>query len=242
MAAGEGRRLRSITTDRRGRSIPKQFCSLDGGESLLQLAFRRAAQVTPARRLTTIVAAQHEHWWRAETTLMPESNVVVQPDNRGTAIGVLTPLLCIYALDPSARVVLLPSDHFVADEQVLGRALHHAVAHATRQPEKVVLLGIVPDEPDTGFGWILPERHGGSEALAVRRFVEKPPAPVAQELMRHGGLWNSFILVANAVTLLELFDRRLPREVAVLWRALSRDLSVAQRPGDLAHTYASTLR
>ena len=86
--------------------------------------------------------------------------------------------------------------------------------------------------------WIVPATNEGSGPQRVHRFVEKPAAPVAVELMRNGGLWNSFILAASARTLLELFDRRLPQEVATLWGALSRDLGVAQRPNDLAHAYA----
>ena len=119
LAAGDGNRLRSLTTDSQGNSTPKQFCSLNGGPSLLQLALRRVARVAPSSRITTIVAAQHETWWRGELDFAPVSNVVVQPSNRGTAVGALLPLLRILARDPGANVVFLPSDHFVADEPTL---------------------------------------------------------------------------------------------------------------------------
>lgn len=220
LAAGEGSRLRSLTTDSRGRSTPKQFCSLSGGPSLLQLALRRAARVAPKSRITTIVAEHHESWWRGELAFTLDSNVVVQPSNRGTAIGALLPLLRILARDPEAHVVLLPSDHFFADEWALERALRAAMQEIDRRPERLVLLGMVPDEPDTGFGWIVPAAGDGPGVQRVLRFVEKPPVAVATELMAQGGVWNSFILAAAGKTIVELFEQKLPEATARLQEAL----------------------
>jgi len=237
LAAGDGNRLRSLTTDSQGNSTPKQFCSLNGGPSLLQLALRRAARVAPSSRITTIVAAQHETWWRGELDFAPVSNVVVQPSNRGTAVGALLPLLRILARDPGANVVFLPSDHFVADERTLERALRDALREVDRQPERLVLLGIVPDEPETGFGWIVPAIHGGSGVQRVLRFVEKPPAAVATELMGQGGVWNSFILAASGRTLVELFEEKLPGVTAKMQDALASDPGDGSTTDVLARTY-----
>ena len=148
LAAGDGTRLRDLTTDGRGNTIPKQFCSLNGGVSLLQLALLRAAQVIPWERVTTVVAARHASWWQGPLAFLPEQNVIVQPRNRGTAIGVLLPLLCILSQDPRARIVLLPSDHFVADEGTLAQSMRKALAELDRRPERVVMLGIVPDDDE----------------------------------------------------------------------------------------------
>ena len=237
LAAGEGNRLRSLTTDPLGNSTPKQFCSLNGGESLLQLALQRATRVAPWSKITTVVAVQHEEWWRGELDCMPRSNVVVQPCNRGTAVGALLPLLRIVAVDPEACLVLLPSDHFVADERVLERSLHLAMAEVDRRPDRLVLLGIVPDEPDTEFGWIVPAVTGGPGVHDVLRFVEKPEAAVATELMGRGGVWNSFILAAKGKTLLELFDHKLPGLAATLQDALARDMGAQQLTPTLTRTY-----
>jgi mannose-1-phosphate guanylyltransferase len=232
LAAGEGTRLRSLTTDAHGNSTPKQFCSLNGGRSLLQLAFRRAARVVPSTRIITVVAAGHERWWRGETAGLPPENVVVQPENRGTAIGALLPLLRIQARDPNALVVMLPSDHFVAREELLASVMRVAVTEVAWRPERVVLLGIVPDEPDGGFGWIVPDDGARCEPRRVTRFVEKPPVALAAELMGAGGLWNSFILAAGVRTLLELFERSMPREVMRLRLALGPG-----RSAELAASY-----
>src|SRR5512147_1706981 len=122
LAAGDGSRLRSLTTTAVGVAVPKQFCSLRGGPSLLHDAVRRAESIAPAERICTIVAKQHSRWWEDVLKLLPERNVIVQPDNRGTGVGILLPLLRIMMRDPDARVVLLPSDHHVRDEAVLALA------------------------------------------------------------------------------------------------------------------------
>jgi len=237
LAAGDGNRLRSLTTDSEGNSTPKQFCSLNGGPSLLQLALRRAARVAPWSRVTTIVAAQHERWWPGELGSTPDSNVVVQPSNRGTAVGALLPLLHILARDPAAHVVLLPSDHFVADEQVLERALRDAMREVDRRPERLVLLGIVPDEPDTEFGWILPANNDKPGIRRVQRFVEKPPADVAVELMAKGGVWNSFVLAAAGQTIVSMFEEKLPGVITKLQQALVRDSDLRSTTETLTRTY-----
>ena len=122
LAAGDGRRLRRLTTTRSGLAIPKQFCSLERGPSLLQEAIERASRIADLERICPIVAAQHEQWWRDQLRGVPRDNIIVQPDNRGTANGVLLPLLTILERDPQARVVLLPSDHYVRYEAVLSAA------------------------------------------------------------------------------------------------------------------------
>jgi mannose-1-phosphate guanylyltransferase len=237
LAAGDGRRLRDLTTDRQGNSVPKQFCTLNGGMSLLQLALLRAAQVAPWTQVTTVVAAQHETWWHGPLFFMPEANVIVQPRNRGTAIGALLPLLSILDRDPKARVVLLPSDHFVAEERVLARAMCEALAEVERRPKRVVLLGIAPDEADGEFGWIVPATYGEPGIPRVKRFVEKPLAPVALELMGQGAFWNSLILVAEGRTLLELLDKRIPGAVTALWELMAQDRHATREPEVLAGVY-----
>src|ERR1700761_5328275 len=100
LAAGEGSRLQGLTRNSNGIVVPKQFCSLQGGPSLLQETIQRGLAVAPAQRVCAVVAAQHEQFWDRMLSAMPEKNVVVQPHNRGTAHGILLPLLRIAAQDP----------------------------------------------------------------------------------------------------------------------------------------------
>lgn len=211
LAAGEGERVRSLTHDGRGRHVPKQFWSLDGRNSFLRLAIRRAEAMVPRHRIVPVVAAQHRHWWRAELHDLPTDNVIVQPMNKGTAAGVLLPLAHILRRDPSTRVVILPTDHLVRDEDVLARSIVAAAAAVLADPRRIVLLGMVPQESNQDYGWILPA--DGTDELQPRRvksFVEKPDEATARLLARQGGLLNSLILVAFGGSLLRLFQLTIP--------------------------------
>jgi mannose-1-phosphate guanylyltransferase len=231
LAAGEGSRLRALTTHR-GVAVPKQFCSLVGGPSLLEEAILRAEAIVPRQRVCTIVAEQHRAWWEASLRFMSRRNVIVQPENRGTAVGLLLPSLHIYQRDPQARVVILPSDHYVSDEAVLARALRQAANRLTHDEENLWLLGISPDEADPELGYIVPGSRDLAGALRVSQFVEKPPMTLARLMIERGGLWNAFILAGAVKTILRLFEQRYPQllnemRVAVQLDASSPDEAVA---------------
>lgn len=215
LAAGDGTRLQPLTAGA-GRPTPKQFCSLLGGRTLLEQALERAGRNVPKANQVSVVAAQHQEWWRRDLRQLPPGNVVVQPKNRGTAAGILLPLLEILQRDPEARLLVLPSDHFVADERVLSAAIEDAFEALEAEPERVFLLGISPDDEDGEYGWILPRAGSVARAAAVETFVEKPGKAAASALRQQGAVWNSFLFVAKAATLLELFEEHLPELVREL--------------------------
>jgi len=216
LAAGEGTRLRELTTSD-GVATPKQFCSLRGGRTLLGEALARARRVVPRKRVVVVVAAEHRCFWERELATLPAENVIVQPANRGTAAGLLLPLLAILERDPEARVAVLPSDHFVARENVLGASLRIALESLELLEEGITLLGITPDVPESGYGWIVPT--SSREFLRpVQSFVEKPDPAHAGELLARGGVWNSFLFAAAGSTLVRCFEERLP-ELLVRMRA-----------------------
>lgn len=210
LAAGDGSRLRALTTQPCGTPVPKQYCSLSGGQSLLEDAMIRARTQVAASRVCTIVAQQHHRWWSSldAVAALPRANLIVQPSNRGTAIGILYSLVHILSQDPQAQVLLLPSDHYVADETVLQRSLAAAMADVVRCPDHPVLLGLQPDEPDSELGYVIPGMTDAAGGRTVQRFVEKPELTMAAQIVRAGGLWNTFIIAASARALLNLF---LPR-------------------------------
>lgn len=223
LAAGEGSRLRALTTAPSGTSIPKQFCSLNGGPSLLHEALSRALTVAPESQTCAIVAEQHRRWWRDALGSMLSQNVIVQPQNRGTAIGILLPLLHILSRDVDARVVLVPSDHCVRQEAVLTSAIREALESLEGRYHESVLLGLKPEDPDPELGYILPGSSDGRGGFRVARFIEKPSRATARELIDAGGLWNAFIIVAPALALLELFLARVPDIVDAMRTALEAD-------------------
>jgi mannose-1-phosphate guanylyltransferase len=229
LAAGEGSRLRALTTHG-GVAVPKQFCSLRGGPSLLQEALLRAEAIAPRQRVLTIVAEQHRRWWETALWTLPKRNIVVQPRNRGTANGLLLALLHIAERDPEARVAILPSDHYVQDEAVLARVLRQAAGNVGGDSANLYLLGISPDEADPELGYIVPGSRDSSGVLRVAQFVEKPSAPMARTMMDRGALWNAFILVGAARGFIALFEQR--------YLELVKDMRLAIKAGAVSDLYA----
>jgi Mannose-1-phosphate guanylyltransferase len=207
LAGGEGKRLRALTTEPCGTPVPKQFCSLRGERSLIEEAIDRGAALVDTERICSIVAAEHQRWWlesAALTRLLP-ANLIVQPRNRGTAVGILYATLKIAKNDPDAIVILLPSDHHVDDEGALRESLVAALQTMRHGNGGLLLLGLQPNSADTELGYIVPGARDQRGGHRVRRFVEKPSASHARSLIDSGGLWNMFIMVASAQCLVNLF-------------------------------------
>jgi mannose-1-phosphate guanylyltransferase len=237
LAAGEGTRLRTQTTASCGTVIPKQFCSLRHGRSLLENALGRAGAVATTLRISAIVAKQHRCWWEPQLCRLPAENLIVQPENRGTAHAVLLSLLHIVECDPGAQLVLLPSDHHVRHEAILARALRQAVEQLRWRFDETVLLGFEPEEADPELGYILPGRSDGRGALEVAQFVEKPAIAQTHELIGRGGLWNAFIMASTAQALLGLFRRRVPGIVKEMRAAVQRDRASPMPGSAIAKLY-----
>ena len=237
LAAGEGSRLRTLTTTPGGIAVPKQFCSLQGGRSLLGEALARAQTVTAVEHMCVVVAQQHRQFWSGPLAHLPHDNVIVQPENRGTAIGILLALLHIMERDPEARILLLPSDHYVGEERVLARSLVGAIEHLKACRNEVILLGIEPEGVDPELGYIVPGGVVGGMLRTVDRFVEKPAPEVARQLIMAGALWNAFIVAARAPALLAMFMMRIPEIVSDLGAAVAHDSIDPGSPIAAAHVY-----
>lgn len=121
LAGGDGVRLRSLTRRITGDERPKQFCRILGGRTLLEQTRRRAGLAVTSDRIVPVVTRAHEQFYAAPLADLPERQLAVQPENRGTGAAILYALLRIAALAPTGRVVVLPSDHYVSDESPTTR-------------------------------------------------------------------------------------------------------------------------
>ena len=219
LAGGAGTRLSRLTTRADGNVVPKQYCSLSGNVSLLQSTIARAASVVSIDRVVVVVAEEHRRWWSRLLADVLPGNIVLQPQNRGTAVGILRPVLHVMQASPDASLLFLPSDHYVNDEQVLARAMRNALHIVNEVRDTTTLLGIIPECLDTGLGYVVPGPHRKSGGYSVLRFVEKPEADLATQLMRYGAVWNSFIFASTTRAMMRLFDRRIPHAVTAMRRA-----------------------
>jgi mannose-1-phosphate guanylyltransferase len=206
LAGGDGVRVREVIRRMYGLAQPKQFCAFGGSRSLLRQTLERAERLVPRERVVVVVCEAHRPWWEKELTTLPAANVVVQPSNRGTAAGVLAGLFQVLgrARQP-ARLVFLPSDHRVGDEDRLEAALEGALEEANGG--RLVLLGMRAVRAEQGYGWIVPSSRGGGASRPVERFLEKPPPRTARQILAEGALVNSFTFAAASETLVRLYAR-----------------------------------
>jgi mannose-1-phosphate guanylyltransferase len=223
LAGGDGMRLRRLTRELAGDDRPKQYCRVLGGETLLEQTRRRVALSVQARRTLVVVTRHHEPFYREALADLPPQALVVQPVNRGTAAGILYPLLRLEAMTTTDAVAVFPSDHYVADDETFMAHVDAAFDAVRACPDVTVLLGIRPDRPETEYGWIEPgppilplARPSPRLVWGVRRFWEKPTPKVAAALERRGCLWNSFVMVARVATLIGLVRLAAPELYATL--------------------------
>lgn len=214
LAGGDGRRLLPLTRRLSGDERPKQFCNVLGAETLLDQTLRRVEQIVTPDRTFSVVTKAHERFYPARRAGVRSEGILAQPLNRGTGPAVVYSLVRLHRIDPLAVVGFFPSDHHFTDDEAFGNCARQAFESAESRPDTVILLGIAPSQPETGYGWI---EHGeplmasGPDLVfGVRRFWEKPSSVVAIELMRRGWFWNSFVMVGRVSSFLSLVGRAAP--------------------------------
>ncbi len=214
LAGGDGTRLQSLTRTISGDDRPKQFCSIIGGQTLLDQTSRRVALSVTADHTLTVLTRIHERFYAPLLKNVPKARLLVQPENKGTAPAILFSLLRIAQLSPNAAVAFFPSDHYFADDEQFMSHIESAFDTARTHPEIVTLLGIKPESPEEEYGWIEPDVSLFGQLprsiSRVRKFWEKPSALVARGLMERGCLWNSFVMVGRVDAFLKMTERALP--------------------------------
>lgn len=215
MAAGNGKRMIEFIKQNYGTDYPKQFVAFTGKQSMIQHTLKRAEKLIIGKNLLIVVDPRHQAAIDAQLRNRPEGTIIYQPANRETAPGVLLPLSYIYKNNPDSTVAILPSDHFILNETRFMDHLRFATSAIQVLPEKVILLGIQPDEPEEEYGWIQPGKkvfgRNQMEIFQVETFHEKPDPVSAQIFYQKGYLWNTLVMVARCRTLWELTKEALPR-------------------------------
>ena len=195
LAGGGGTRLWPLSTDEK----PKQFLPLLSDRSLLAETYSRVAPLAPPSEIFVATSERHAARVREDLPEVPPDRVFAEPVRRNSGPAVLFAALEFAAAgDPVTAAV--PSDQTVADDQAFRSAL--TAAGESADTATVVVLGVPPTRPDTDFGYLEVKPDARSRTLTVERFVEKPGAARAEELVRDGCLWNAGIFVFRPSRLL----------------------------------------
>src|SRR5262249_22445108 len=145
LAGGQGVRLREPTRHVYGEDRPKQYAVLTGGKSLLRQTLDRVQLLIPPERTVVVSMAGRGAYLDAELRSSPRApHVLTQRKARGTAAAILLAAHWIRAKDPNAFLVVLPSDHFVADDRIFTDHIRELIEAAHGHPGRIVLLGAEP--------------------------------------------------------------------------------------------------
>ena len=201
LAGGIGSRFWPASTPSR----PKQLLPLVSERPLIEDTLERARSLAPDDRIRILAGSELTARFRGALGDLPDQSYLIEPRVRGTAPVLAWAAHEIYAEDPDAVLVSLHADHRAEPAERFSHLIGQAVEVA-READLLVTVGAVPDRPETGFGYIQPgallDDPGGSDALAVGAFHEKPDEDTAERYLREGYLWNTGIFVWKAATLL----------------------------------------
>lgn len=199
LAGGSGTRLWPLSR----REYPKQFLALGGEQSLLQETVHRARQCNGG---TPVVVASEPHRFLVaeQMAAIGESSatILLEPSARNTAPAIAAAAHRLAAEDPDAVMLVMPADHQIQDQDAFAKVVDTAVAHA--REGHIVLLGIDPVRPETGYGYITASGADAKGVRSIDAFVEKPDAARAGKLIDAGNCyWNSGMFVFTARRFLE---------------------------------------
>jgi mannose-1-phosphate guanylyltransferase len=228
MAGGRGQRFWPLSTENR----PKQFLDLERcGRSLLQSTWDRVLPlVGDTENVFVATAGAYVPLVRAQLPDLPEANLLVEPVGRDSAPAIGLASLEIHARTGGAVTAFLPTDHRVGDAHAFLTTMRDAASMAAAT-DGLVTIGITPDRPATGYGYIERGEEVGS-GFRVAQFVEKPTLPKAEQYLATGRYaWNAGMFVWSTDAILGELDAHAPE--------LMQPLRQAHAGGSVAEDFAA---
>jgi mannose-1-phosphate guanylyltransferase len=216
MAGGTGTRLWPLSREHR----PKQVLPLIGDRTMFQIAVERLAPLFTPDQVFVVAGRDQINLLHAQESGIPAENFIVEPLGRGTAPAIALSAIHLRQRDPDAVMAVLTADHYIADEAGFRKALSIAARVAERG--LLVTLGVTPDYPATGYGYVerddvVIDNVDGVLAYAVLAFREKPDAAAAERFLADGRhSWNSGMFIWRVERFLAELSRTMPEFFAQL--------------------------
>lgn len=214
MAGGSGTRFWPLSR----RATPKQLLALGPtDDSLLRATVDRLGELVPADQVLVVTAAHLADATADQLPEVPRENILAEPVGRNTAPCVAWAAAHIARRDPNARVMVLPADHYIVDDEAYRATLRSSLEASSSAD--FVTIGIKPTRPETGYGYIEVADELAPGVFSAKRFVEKPDVARAKSYLEQGGfLWNSGMFFFRVKCVLEAIDTHLPKLGAALTR------------------------
>jgi mannose-1-phosphate guanylyltransferase len=215
MAGGSGTRFWPYSRDAK----PKQFLDVVGtGRSLLQMTFDRFLEITTADKIWVVSNGKYEDLIKEQLPELDDHQILLEPEKRNTAPCVAYAAYKIMKKDPNAVLVVTPADHAIFKEKEFEKIISIAIGGAEKS-DKLITIGIRPNRPETGYGYIQYLSEPGIPVKKVKTFTEKPEAELAQKFLDSGDfLWNSGIFVWSIDSIIKAFEKH-DEEIASLFAA-----------------------
>ena len=205
MAGGSGTRFWPLSNPHN----PKQFLKLIGDKTPAQSCIERLQRVVPMERIYIVAAQIHRDIIAQVLPDFPMDHILWEPIGRNTAPCIAWVTEIIRAQDPCANIGVFPSDHAVADDEAFARCLQNAFDAA---PGHIVLFGIAPTRPETGYGYIEQGQNIAPNLYRVASFREKPDLQTAQQyLSENRYLWNSGMFIYDATVMHDEIAAHVPQ-------------------------------
>lgn len=207
MAGGLGSRFWPMSKT----AYPKQFIDILGtGKSLIQQTFERFKRVVPKENIFVVTNAAYTGLVREQLPELSENQIVTEPNRRNTAPCIAYASYKIADINPDANIIVAPSDHIILKEDEFVRIIQSAL-EASSENNWLLTLGIKPNRPDTGYGYIQYNRedviYKDKKFRKVRTFTEKPSLDIAKQFIKSGDfLWNSGIFIWSLKAIKEAFE------------------------------------
>ncbi|GAC1644864.1 MAG: mannose-1-phosphate guanylyltransferase [Acidobacteriaceae bacterium] len=214
LAGGSGTRF----WPRSRRNRAKQVLALDGDETMIQQTVARLLPLAPADHVFVVTNDHLREVILEQLDEVPASHIIAEPAARNTAPAIGLAAFLLHRADPKAVLALFPSDHVIADEVQFRADIQKAVDIAAAG-DHIVVMGIPPTRPETGYGYIEAGAPLNDDAnvLSVRRFTEKPDLERATEFVAKGNFyWNGGMFIWSAETLVNALRKHLPRTADLL--------------------------
>ncbi len=212
LAGGRGTRFWPLSRKKRA----KQLLALDGRQTMIQQTVARLAPVAPARQFWIVTNADLHDGIVKQLPKLDKKHILAEPVGRNTAPAIGLAAFILLRENPDAVLGLFPSDHVIADERTFRDNIARAVAIASAG-DNIVVMGIQPTRPETGYGYIEGGQPADGGVLRVRRFTEKPSLEHAKEFVTAGNyFWNSGMFIWSARTLADCLGEFLPNTVRYL--------------------------